>query len=155
MARDFLLTQGLGVVIEPGNGQPQWVLSYGDIAQLALLNSLEPQPISAQSSGREQLSAAEQVLVGQPSETLLPLVTRNVLRNYFSQHGVPDIQLCLMSRMTPSGPDQSIVFDATPERFQSEEHYQGVMQSLAWFLPRHYRYSAMARSSLANGFLPL
>jgi hypothetical protein len=155
MARDFLLAQGLGVVIEPGGGQPQWVLSHGDIVQLALLGSLEPQTASVQSSGREQLSAAEQVLVGQPSESLLPLATRNVLRNYFSQHGVPDIQICLMSRMTPSGPDQSIVFDATLERFQSEEHYQGVMQSLAWFLPRHYRYSAMARSSLANGFLPL
>ena len=172
MVRDFLLAQGLGVVIEPHGLQPQslqpqslhpqslqplWVFSHGDLVQLATIGTFEPQALtSAQTvAGREVLAAEEQVLTGQPSEQLLPAATRAVLRHHFSQQGIPDMHVCLMSRVTPAGPERSLVFDAVPERFQTEEHYNNTMRSVAWFLPRHYQYSALARSSLANSFQPL
>lgn len=159
MKDDFLLERGLGVAINPTNTGPAWVLSYGDVLNFHLHNefySTGETPFSKQLSD-EVTESEEEVMIGQPSELLLPQLTRNILRDYLTSNGVDSPKVLLMMRRLNSGPgiSQDLVFNITPQNFDSEETYRSVMQLLAWFLPRHYSFVGMREQSFENGFMPL
>lgn len=159
MKDDFLLKRGLGVVINPTPPGPDWVLSYGDVLNYHLNNAFYTTgetPFSKQLSD-EVIEAKEDVMVGQPSELLLPQLTRNILREYLSSHGLASPSVALMMRRLGNGAGtcQDLVFNITPQDFGSEEAYRSVMQRLAWFLPRHYSFVGMRKESLEDSFMPL
>lgn len=159
MKDDFLLEKGLGVVINPTQAGPDWVFSYGDIVNLALnqeFYTTGETPFSKQLSD-EVIAGEEQVMVGQPSETLLPPATRNVLREYLQNNGVaaPKIVLLMRPLSNGDGISQDLVFNITPDDFASEALYRSVMQQIGWFLPRHYSFVGMREEALPDSFLPL
>jgi hypothetical protein len=43
----------------------------------------------------------------------------------------------------------------TPHNFKDESTYRSVMQTISWYLPRHYSFVGMDEKSLGNGFMPL
>jgi hypothetical protein len=81
MISGFLVERGYGVVLNPGIGQPDWVLTYGDILNYHLngsfftLDSL----FSNSSNTEEEVAKGEEVMVGQPSDAILPSQTRKFL----------------------------------------------------------------------------
>ena len=159
MKDDFLLERGLGVVINPTPAGPDWALSYGDIVNFALTREFYTTgetPFSRAVSD-EVIETEEQVMVGQPNETLLPQATRDVLREYLQTNGVamPKVALMMRRRRTGTGVSQDLVFNITPDDFGSEALYRSVMQQLGWFLPRHYSFVGMQEAALADSFLPL
>ena len=105
----------------------------------------------------ETIETKEKVLVGQPAETLLPEVTRNVLRDFLQSRGVavPKVLLLMRHRQNGTEVSQDLVFNITPESFGDEEAGRAVMQRLTWFLPRHYSIVGMQETTLENGFMPL
>ena len=159
MKDDFLLERGFGVVINPTGPAPDWVLSYGDILNFELNKEFYTSgetPFSKESSD-EVVEGNEEVLVGQPTEELLPQVARNVLREFLIGNGVPAPKVLLLMRHPRNGTDasQDLAFNLTPANFENEETYRHVMQQLAWFLPRHYSFIGIEEKALENGFLPL
>ncbi|WP_208178409.1 hypothetical protein [Hymenobacter negativus] len=159
MKDDFLLERGLGVVINPTPAGPDWVLSYGDIVNFALnqeFYTTEETPFSKELSD-ELIEGEEQVMVGQPNETLLPQATRNVLREYLQNNGIatPKIVLLMRHRTNGAGISQDLVFNITPHDFGNETLYRSVMQQIGWFLPRHYSFVGMHEEALPDSFLPL
>ena len=159
MKDDFLLEQGLGVVINPTATGPDWVLSYGDILNLHLnqvFYSTEETPFSKQRRD-EVIEGAEEVLVAQPAELLLPQVTRDVLCEFLKNNGVAAPKVLLLMRRGGGGAglSQDLVFNITPLDFENEEMYRWVMQQLAWFLPRHYSLVGMEEKAIKSGFMPL
>ncbi len=155
MKDDFLMKSGVGVVINRAKGAPDWVFSYGDIVNFHIRNEFYTTPVNRNLEKQEVIKEKEQVLVGQPSETVLPNLTRAVLREHLKRYGIQDCKILLMNRKKADGILQELVFNLTPDHFGSEQKYQGVMQSMAWFLPRHYTYVSMEEASFKDAFRPL
>jgi len=85
----------------------------------------------------------------------LPNQTKILIRDFFKSLGINDSKLLLMNRQNSDGVLQELVFNLTPDKFETQEHYEGVMERIAWFLPRHYSYVSMQESSFKDAFKPL
>lgn len=159
MKDDFLLETGYGIVINPEAGQPDWVLSYGDILNLHLNGSFYTTEQTPFSTAREDetILKGEKALVGQPSESILPEMTRGILRAFFITNGIKSPKVLLMSRRSVNTNEvfQDLVFNVTPADFESEESFRRVMQYVGWFLPRHYSYVGLSENGPNDGFMPL
>lgn len=155
MKDDFLLDKGFGIVINPSKGQPDWVFSYGDIVNYHIRNEFYTKSENWDLPKQEIIKEKEEVLLGQPSESVLPNQTRSVIRDFLKSIGINDSKLLLMNRRKPNGFLQELVFNLTPDKFEKKEHYEGVMKSIAWYLPRHYSYVSMNESSFKDSFKPL
>jgi hypothetical protein len=155
MKDDFLLDKGFGVVINPSKGQPDWVFSYGDIVNYHIRNEFYTKSENWDLPKQEIIKQKEEVFLGQPSESILPNSTRNVIRDFLKSIGINDAKLLLMNRRKPNGFLQELVFNLTPDKFEKNEHYEGVMKSIAWYLPRHYSYVSMNESNFKDNFKPL
>jgi hypothetical protein len=58
--------------------------------------------------------------------------------------------------MEPSRLGRNLVFNVYPEDFPSEQHYQGVLNALGWFMPPNRRVIGMSRAAgLEKSFVPL
>lgn len=156
MKDEFLLDHGLGVAINPDRAAPDWVFSYGDIVNYHLTGEFySPSDAAADLPRQEVIEKEEDALVGQPSEEYLPAAARRAIREHLLRVGIRDPRILLMSRVVGSAMVQELVFDLSPDRFPSEEHYRVVMQSLAWYLPRHYTYVSVRGSDLGEEFQDL
>ena len=158
MKDDFLLETGYGVVINPDGGQPDWVLSYGDMMNLDLNGSFYttgPTPFSTAKED-ETILGDENVLIGQPSELIFSKQNRAVLHKFLVTNGVKSPKVLLMCRTAQNGNvSQELVFNLTPEDFESEEVFRNVMQRLGWFLPRHYSFVGMNEDRFKDSFMAL
>lgn len=157
MLDDFLLDNGLGVALEPKAGEVEWVLSYGDLLHYSVHRTFaipNDHLFGRGGEGDETITADEQVLVGAPSELILPLKARGVIREFLKAQGIQEPKVCLMDRST-YGKGQDLVFNLTPWQFETEAHYRAVMQALGWFLPRYYSYTGAEERTFQSHFLPL
>jgi hypothetical protein len=156
MTSAFLLENGIGVVVNPSATGADWVLTYGNIVNYHLHKSFYTTEHSfATERHNEVLTEDEQVMVGQPSEELLPGHTRAILREYLKANGVATPKILLMMRTINGEPIQDIVFNITQSDFENEEHYKGMMTSLRWFLPQHYSYVGMDERTFGEAFADL
>lgn len=153
MKDDFLLEQGLGVVLNAHKGQPDWVFSSGDIVNLHLRNEFYSQRHTEPGPAVEVLQQEEQVFVGQPSEEMLPSKTRHVIQSWLSSQGIAEAKVLLMKRGNDQ--DEELVFNLQPDMFPSPEYFESIMNRLTWFLPRHYSVLSMREASMPGSFAPL
>lgn len=157
MLDDFLLDNGLGIALEPKDGEVEWVLSYGDLLHYAVHRTFTiPQDhlFGKGSEGDEVVGSDEQVLVGAPSESILPRRARLVIREFLIAQGINDPKVCLIDR-SAYGKGQDLLFNLTPWQFDNEAHYQAVMRALGWFLPRYYSYSGTEEAAFKDHFVAL
>jgi len=152
MKDDFLLDQGFGVVINASKGDPDWVFSYGDIVNYHIRNEFFTKSEKRDLPEQEIIKEKEEVRVGQPSESVLPNKTRIVIREFLKSNGVNNSKLLLMNRQKTDGLIQELVFNLTPDKFETQEQYESIMKSIAWYLPRHYSYVSMNESSFKDDF---
>jgi hypothetical protein len=132
--------QGFGAAINPSQASADWVFSYGDLLTYHLFGSLrvEGQPAPGSLPERETLKASESVLVGQPSESYLPAVTRSHIRRYLEERaGVSAPGVLLMVRPQDNQPQQ-LVFSVYRRDQPSDDVFRTILQGISWFLPRHY-----------------
>jgi len=159
MKDDFLLASGFGIVINPTPNSADWVLSCGDILNLHLNKTFyttTETPFSRETKD-ETISENEKVMIGQPSETILPKQTRRLIAEFLKMNGVktPKILLMMRHRQDGNGVSQDIVFNLTPKNFKDENTYRTVMQTISWYLPRHYSFVGMDEQTLGDGFMAL
>lgn len=159
MKDDFLLNSGFGVVINPTPNSADWVLSYGDILNLHLNKTFYTTEETAFSkeSDDEIIPENEKVMIGQPSEIILPKQARQLIGEFLKMNGVTNPKVLLMMRHKQDGKSvsQDIVFNVTPQNFDNESKYRNAMQTIGWYLPRHYSFVGMDENTFGNGFMPL
>ncbi len=157
--KDHLLKSGFGVVINPAPNSADYVFSYGDILNLEVNNTFYTDGETQFSKGAsdETIDKDEKVMVGQPSEAVLPKAARQIISEQLKKSGVETPKVVLLMRSNDDGKDisQDLVFNVTPKDFADEESYRAVMKSIGWYLPRHYSYLGMEENSLGNSFMPL
>lgn len=157
MIPEFLLERGFGVLINPGAGYPDWVLTYGDILNYSLNGSFftYDSNFSTNTDAEEEVGEGEEIMVGQPAETILPSVTRKLLKDFFELNGIKDPKVLLLVRKKGEEMYQDLAFNITPGDFETETHYRNMMQTITWYLPRHYSLIGLNDSEVEKGFMPL
>lgn len=149
MKDDFLLSQGLGVVLHPDKDNPDVVFTYGDIVNYHLNGHFFYDDKSFGAGEKtETIQEDEEVLVGNPDEKTLPQATRNVLRQFFTSNGVANPKIMMMLRKKGEKMYRDVVFNITPEMFGNPDHFNAVMQAVGWFLPRHYTYLSIDEATM-------
>lgn len=152
---DRILQHGFGMVINAGAGHPDWLFSCGDLLNYRLNGEFYTDDSLFSAHGEDfNISADEKILVGQPSDEILPNISRQHIREFLESVKVRNGKVLLMARNYENETEatQDLVFNITPDNFSSGEDYQQVMQTIAWFLPRHYSIAGIHEESVNNGF---
>src|SRR5690606_37979393 len=153
-----LLMQGFGVVINPQNQRPDWVFSYGDIVNYELTDSFYTDD-SIFSNNKEQIiiSQDEQILVGAPSDNILPKYLRNQLREFLKHMGIEKPKAMMIARNYKDEQEvkQDLVFNFTPPQLGNEKTFEQISTTLGWLLPKHYSVLFVEESAVANGFVEI
>lgn len=155
MISEFLVERGYGIVINPGAGQPDWVLTYGDILNYHLNGSFFTENSMFSTNKADEVIRDEKVTVGQPSAAILPAETRKLLRDFFMLNGIEDPKILLLTRQVGEELTMDLAFNITPESFETEMHYRNMMQTVTWYLPRDYSIIGLSDTNRENIFMPL
>ncbi len=153
-----ILQNGFGVAINAHKEQPDWMFSFGDLLNLALNGEFyTDEHLFSLNTKDYAIGADEELLVGQPSEEILPSYARNHIREYLQYMGVKVPMLMLIARnyQDETKVSQDLAFNLTPNNFSNEKEYQHAMNTLAWFLPKHYSLVGISAEQLDNGFEPI
>ena len=138
---EILLDGGYGVAIFSGEDEPVWLFSYGDILSFHLYGSFAAGNLRfASASDGKSFEQGEDILVGQPSATILPPEARKALGAFLRRH-YPDPGIVLICRNGMS--THELVLNCSRDKFDDEESYHSVMRGIGWFLPRGYVYRAL------------
>jgi hypothetical protein len=142
---DFVLDNGFGAVVWPNaqrTGEPGWVFTYGNLLSYSLGGKFDDRSAEemARRGGGERLNVGgHKVMVGEPSESLLPARTRKVIEDYMRtvfKHPKPEIRLLVDPALNPP---QQLMFNLNPQQFGGDEgRLMGALRRLSWFLPPSY-----------------
>jgi hypothetical protein len=145
MIPQFLLTEGWGVVINPGETLADWVFKYGDLLNFALHGqfSVTDERWASRFDGvgtvrTEKMRAKEKVIMGMPDSSILPDVARALLKRVLTGFGLP-ARIALMERAGK----WSLVFPYTPDMFETPARFQRIMQVIDWIMPSQYNVLSM------------
>jgi hypothetical protein len=149
MTPRFLLEHGLGVVINPKNKAPDWVLNYGNIVNFYLHGEFYSDASSSKlmfdkEGGDSVLSAGSVFYMGDPAANVLPLKSRAVLRDFLKKHGVLTPKVVLQVKKEDEGFVYDLWFNIPRNIFANEDEYRQCLSMLAWFLPSHYASAAVS-----------
>lgn len=167
---DHCLQNGYGAVINPQNGRPDYVFTYGHLLSYKLygafvkMDDLTPRPqgnaeeISRTPQGSVTKTAVEeerQVITAQPSEEFLPSYTRAVLRDFIRQRlGIAEPQMCLVMDIAAS-PVRGLIFNIYPEDFEKEEQLSYALYMLSWFMPKTHGVIAVNKGAFEGALKPI
>lgn len=150
--------QGLGIVVDPDHG-PEWVFTYGDLFSLRAYGSFEGDPVdreAPQGPATEVLSSGTQVMIGAPSEQMLPSWARRVVGSFLKHAAHVAEPRVLLMVAASRAQTRNLVFNLHPEDFPSQADFQRVMNALGWFMPRNRSVVATSRASFpVDAFVPL
>lgn len=151
-----ILMQGFGIVINAQNERPDWVFSYGDICNYELNDSFyTDDSIFSVNKENVVIGQDEKILIGQPSDAILPKYLKNQIREFLLHAGIKSPKSMLIARNFEDENDakQDLVFNFTPAQFPNEKAFQEVANTVAWFLPKHYSILFIDEAAVDNGFL--
>jgi hypothetical protein len=144
MKDDFLLAAGYGVAINPTKTGADWVFSYGDILNLFLNKEFytDTETSFIKVENGVKIDENEEIMVAQPGENLLPKQSQQLLIDFLKESGIktPKISLLMRHQKNGKGMVQDLVFNIDEQRFDNEQHYQRVVQRIAWYVPKHYTF---------------
>lgn len=146
---DFCLDNGVGIVVNPDKGQPDYVFPYGALWAFRSRGVFEPEmPVDApRGFAPETLPEGRQVLVGQPSEDYFPANARRVVSRFLRERLGIAQPACFLLMDGASKPEQSLVFNIHPTNFANEPDFARALQALRWYLPNDYGCTAFGRES--------
>jgi hypothetical protein len=146
----WLVSQGVGMVINPEKPIPDYVLSYGMIWNFRERGEFFTSAGNVR-SGPVELQNGQQVYAGPPSESYLPKEVRFILREFLKQQKV-DAPKVLMVSEDQKNWDLAVSLDSLGNPPQQE--HAGIAEAMSWFLPAHYSLVLMKEQTLP-GFVEL
>lgn len=153
-----ILTQGFGVVINAHKERPDWIFSYGDIVNYEL-NDVFYSDESIFSNNREQIviQPDEQILVGAPSDSILPKYLKNQLREFLKHMGIETPKAMMIARNYSDDQQvkQDLVFNFTPPQLENEKLFENISNTIGWLLPKHYSVLFVDENAVEGGFIEI
>jgi len=153
-----LLQNGFGVALNTKKENPDWMFSYGDLLNYAIREEFYTDDHHFSINNQDfVIGSEEEILVGQPSEEILPRYARQQISEFLQYSGVknPIVMLIARNYNDEQKVTQDLVFNITPKNFSNEKEYQVAMNTISWFLPKHYSLVGMDAETMASGFQTL
>lgn len=154
-----LLDHGFGLAVGKENStQLDWVFSYGDLVNFQLNNEFYTDgSVFSTENTNLTIDKDEKILMGQPSELILPLFVRSQIKEFLVHAGIsfPKVMLIARNYEDEENVSQDLVFNLTSQLFKSTSEFNQVMHTIEWFLPKHYSFFGLDEHTVDNGFLPL
>ena len=135
-----------GIALFNGSDEPAYVFSPGDVLSLRLYGQIEAKGDGAwdQQPSETTFSETSQVLVGAPSESLLPSMCRQAAKHVMGSVGgvaQPGV-LCFTMGDTPP----MLCFNLFAEDFEDRNRFEHTAGLLMHYMPKHLR----TRASFVN-----
>lgn len=153
-----LLQNGFGVALNTRKQDPDWMFSFGDLVNYALRQEFyTDEHFFSRNNADFVIGKDEEILVGQPSEEILPGYARKQLAEFLQYSGVKNPMIMLIARnyTDEEKVTQDLVLNITPKNFANENEYKQAMNTISWFLPKHYSIVGLDTDSVESGFQPL
>lgn len=152
-----ILEKGFGVVINAEQEHPDWAFSYGDLVNYRLSGSFYAETSNFSSTAYQAVGKDEEVMVGQPSEEIFPNYLRLHIKEFLQYEGVKNPKIMLLARNVQDElrASKDLVFNIIPAQFATEADFQNIMNTLQWFLPKHYTFFGIDEMTVENGFQSL
>lgn len=141
---EWLSMRGIGLVVNPTKGYPDFVLSFGMLWNFKQNNRF----IFAQSSvptGTIEMKEGQGLHAGIPSKEYLPDYVRNILREFFRDQSVLAPKILVMSQ---DRVHYDLAFSLESLGNPPEKEHQGIAEALSWFLPPHYSLILISEKDL-------
>lgn len=147
----WLSTKGIGLVINPQNESPDYVLPYGLIWNFRERGQfLTPHEVAAK-SGLFEVKHGQQLWVGPPSEQFLPSYARSVIKQFLADQGIFAPKVLMVST---DNQNFDLCFSIESLKSPPAHEHSTIAEALAWFLPAHYSVGLLSEKT-ANGFTQL
>lgn len=146
----WLSTRGLGLVVNPQKGIPDFVFTYG-----MLWNFQERRqflsPAGEIKTGEFLLKPQSKVLTGPPSESYLPQYARVIIKQFLADQGVFTPKVLLISE---DKKQYDLCFSIESLGAPESHEHMGIAEAISWFLPAHYSVALVSEKTV-DGFAPL
>ena len=98
----LLLEKTFGVIINPTNSKPDWIFSSGDILNYYLNEAFyTDETIFSKNVNAITIQKDEDILVGAPSEEILPTFVRRSIKEHLQHAGIKNPKSCSLRAITP------------------------------------------------------
>lgn len=144
---DWLSTKGIGLVINPFDEMPDYVLTYGQIWNYKERGEINSpiDPKSTLQPGQFKLDNGQKILTGAPSDEYLPDYVRKILREFFKQQGKTEIKLIVMAA---DQKNYDLCFSLESLGSPAKTDHRDLLEAISWFLPSHYSLALISEKGL-------
>ncbi len=140
----WLTERGIGLVINPQKGVPDFALTYGMIWNFRETGSFIS-PVTQERPGKIEYGEGQKIHAGAPSEEYLPKYVRRVLSEFLLQQGIMAPRILVASA---DEQNYDLIFSMESLGNPPSEEHQGILEALSWFLPGHYSLALMSEIGL-------
>jgi len=148
---DFVRDNFLGIVIFDEDSRPMWELTHGQVLSWQLYGKPNPPRfwnIPKEEWKAEVLTDIEIMLVGAPSEEMLPPLVRRSLRYAMKERlGIEHPRVGNINRASEPGVGR-LVFDLDPTVLGGQEGVERAYHLLVWYFP--YCIPSLGIATMAN-----
>ena len=149
--------EGYGIALHPDRQPPDFVFSYGHLWSLRAYDSFDGdgvEPPMRSTSSEAVFDANAEILMGTPSEEMLPHFAREALARMFEGFGMPSRQVALL--MVPDRhPSRTLVFDVAERYMPDPSSFRALLDTLSWYAPPGLALAAVDPEGQSVPFLPL
>lgn len=150
----WLITRGIGLVVNPEKQYPDYVFTYGMLwyfQETGLFYSHSSNSMLNTKAEVFKVESQTKVHVGQPDEKFLPFYVRKVLKQFFLDQGILQPKICLLSY---DQVNYDLVFSLESLGSPDQKDQADVAEAISWFLPGHYSIAILSEKNI-KGFSPI
>lgn len=148
---NWLSGKGIGLVINPFEEIPDYVLTYGQIwnfKERGQINSvITADTKNEHMQGQFKLEAGQKIHSGEPNEEYLPNYVRDILREFFGQQGLDNVRISMISA---DKKNYDFCFSLESMKNPSKLDHRDLLEAISWFLPGHYSLALISEKGIPN-----
>lgn len=140
----WLTQKGIGLVVNPNQHAPDFVLTYGMIWNFTKNNRFLSD-IKAELGTTIEYKEGSNIHAGAPAKEYLPDEVREILKNFFKNNNVPQMKVLVLSS---DRVNYDLCFSLECLGQPPESEHQGILEAISWFLPPHYTLALISEKNL-------
>jgi hypothetical protein len=128
---EWLSQRGIGLVVNPDQTYPDYVLSFGMVWNYVLKGKFVELSAEVRDEAPQSFSTTSETFIGEPRPEIFPESVRKILREFFRDQGVLRPRILGVS---PDGVKFELAFSLESIGNPPEKEHAGIAEALAWFL---------------------